>query len=123
MGLTADAELIWGIPVDACNSEGEPSRFWCEANDDWRSNFEGQLYIRTFGHYEDPDGTRGILTSKRVKPILSDCWEPTLITPRDLDDERTNDKLYSKSEDEARASGLNVSFYRQAGWYLVASYG
>lgn len=122
MSLGANAELIWGIPVTAYDDEGEPTQFWDEDDDDWRE-FEGELEVRGYGHYEDPDGPRGILTSTRVKSISGDCWTPERVYGLDLANEMNNDKLYSKSSDQARASGLGVTFYGDAGWWLVASYG
>lgn len=122
MGLGADAELIWGIPVLAYDEDtGEPTKFWNEEDEDWNT-FEGELEVRQFGHYEDPDNHRGILTSTRVEPVSAGCWTPTPV-PSDLASEINNDKLYSKSNDQARASGLDVNFYGQANWWLVASYG
>lgn len=120
MGFGADAELIWGIPVLSHDEEGEPTAFWDEEADDWRE-FEGELEVRTYGHYEDEP--RAILTSTRVKRYAADCWDPSPIPVCDLATELTNDKVYSKSTDQARASGLDVSFYASAGWHLVASYG
>lgn len=128
MGLNSDAELIWGIPVLAYDEEtGEPTEFW-DVNKygvdegDW-IEFHGDLEIRSYGHYEDPYNQRGILTSSRVKHLSGDCWKPGLVIPGDLATQMNNDKLYSKSEDEARAEGLGVSFYKSANWWLVASYG
>jgi hypothetical protein len=123
VGLNASAELIWGIPVVAFDEDtGEPTEFWDAENDDWRE-FEGEIYVRQYGHYEDPDGPRGILTSTRVETHRGDCWDLICISAFDLDSEANNDKLYSKSEDQARSLGLPISFYAEAGWWLVASYG
>lgn len=119
MGLYSNAELIWGIPILAHDeSTGEPTAFWSEENEDWRE-FDG-LKIDTYGHYEDPDNQRAILTSERVKPFRADCWDPKRLESDALN---VSDKVFSKSEDAARAAGLPVSFYGEAGWYLVASYG
>jgi hypothetical protein len=115
MGFAPDAELIWGIPVEADET------FWDEEADDWRE-FEGELVVRGYGHYADPD-KRGILTSTRVEPIFGDAWEPTRVSKDDLVDALYSDKLYSKSNDQARAGGLDVNFYTDAGWWLVAGYG
>jgi len=132
MGLGCDAELVWGIPVLAYNEDGgwdyihdryPATPFWDPEREDWQ-RFEGtDLYVYQYGHYEDPDNIRGILTSRRVEPRSGDCWTPTLIVARELADECTNDKLYSKSEDQARSLGLPVSFYADAQWWLVASFG
>ena len=129
MGLGVNAELIWGVPVVAYDDEGWDDErdgypvtpFWDLEREDWRE-FEGEIYVRGFGHYED-DVPRGILTSSRVEPYRGDCWEPKLISPHYLDTAATNDKLYSKSEDQARYNKLPVSFYQDAGWWLVAGYG
>lgn len=122
MSLQADAELLWGIPVLAFDEDGEPTKFWDAENDDWRE-FESELEIRSYGHYEDPNNTRGILTSTRVGRYRASCWVPERVSGRDLDNESANDKLYSKSNDEAAVAGLDVNFYADAGWWLVASFG
>jgi hypothetical protein len=130
MGLNADAELIWGIPVVAFSEDdwddergGYPvTPFWDPEAEDWRE-FEGELEVVSFGHYEDPDNHRGILTSTRMERYSADCWDPAQITPMDLGTEMNRDKTYSKSNDQARAAGLDVNFYADAGWWLVASYG
>lgn len=129
MGLNPDAELVWGIPVLAYNENSwdderdayEVTEFWDEDAEDWRE-FEGELEIHQWGHYEDPDNIRGILTSTRMEKFSADCWDPALI-PSNLPDELIYDKVYSKSNDQARAAGLNVNFYGQASWWLVCSYG
>ena len=128
MGLYATAELVWGIPVVAWdeskwddNIGHPPTPFWDEENEDWRE-FDGEIYVRGYGHFEDYDNKRGILTSTRVEAYTADCWDPTRL-PNDLPNTLTNDKLYSKSEDQARYNNLPVSFYADAGWWLVASYG
>jgi hypothetical protein len=91
MGLYADAELIWGIPVVAFTDEWD----------------------------DETDNTRGILTTTRVKGYRGDCWDPTAV-----EDIQISDKARSKSNDDARAAGLDVSFYGpEAKWWLVASYG
>lgn len=123
MGFDADAHLIWGIPVLAYDPDtGEASPYWDEENDDWRE-FEGELYVYHYGHYEDPDGPRGMLTSKRIEMLTADCWTPIPVMAYELVNESTDDKLYSKTQDQARAAGLDVSFYGDARWWLVASYG
>lgn len=122
MGLSADAELIWGIPVEAYDDDGEPTVYWDEPSEDWRE-FEGEIEVRQYGHYEDPDGPKGILTSTRVEPILAFDYEAQAVDPGGLATEVNNDKLYSKSEDQARVNKLPVSFYGEARWWLVASYG
>lgn len=116
MGLVADAELIWGVPVLAYDEDGEPTPFWDEDNDDWRE-FEG-LEVRTFGHYEDPDGPRGILTSERVEPVQGSCWEPARLSELPA----ISDKVRAKAIDAAEAQALDVDFFA-ADWCLVASYG
>lgn len=121
MGIYSDADLVWGIPVLAYDEDGEPTPFWDEEAEDWRE-FEGELEIFSYGHYEDPDNQRGILTSTRVDKYNADCWTPTRV-PKDLPSEIFYDKVYSKSNDQARCAKLDVNFYSDAGWWLVASYG
>lgn len=128
MGLYSTADLIWGIPVESHDENGDPTPFWDESTNDpygyWRE-FEGEIEVVPYGHYEDPDSRKGILTTTRVKRYSSDCWRPVVIAsdPRELDVGAYNDKAISKSEDQARAAGLDVSFYGEAQWNLVASYG
>jgi hypothetical protein len=126
MGLVPHAELIWGIPVSRYDApeEDTPSIWWDEDADDWRE-LEGELEIVTWGHYEDPDGPRGILTSSRVDPLRADAWDASEVSPRDLATPLNHDKVYSKSQDQLRASMDDppVNFYADAGWWLVASYG
>ncbi len=125
MGLGAGADLIWGIPILAYDEEtGEPTPFWDEENDDWIS-LPGELEIRTYGHYDDPDNQRAILTSSRVEHYSGDCWEPTQINPIDLDTEMNNDKAYSKSSDQLREANIEGydTFYGRARWWLVADFG
>lgn len=129
MGLNSDAELVWGIPVLAYNENSwdderdayEVTEFWDEDAEGWRE-FEGELEVHHWGHYDDPDNIRGILTSTRMEKFSADCWDPTRI-PSNLPDELIYDKVYSKSNDQARDAGLDVDFYNQAGWWLVCSYG
>lgn len=117
MGFSASAALVWGIPVLAYDDDGEVTQFWDEEVDDWREFNDGSLVIFTYGHYDEPVG---ILTTTRTKPITCHCWDgPEAVTPSNL---TVSDKVYSKSEDDARAAGLDVSFYASAAWWLVASY-
>lgn len=129
MGMSADAELIWGIPVlayveDSWDEEREGyavTQFWDEDSGWWR-DLPGELEIHNWGHIEDPDNMRGILTSTRMERFSADCWDATEV-PANLPDMGLQDKVYSKSNDQARAAGLDVNFYESAGWWLVCSYG
>lgn len=117
MGFYATGELIWGIPIQSHDSEGEPTPFWNEEEDDWRE-FEGELEVRVHGHYDaEPEG---ILSSTRVESKIAFCGDTTPITPFDLS---VPDKVFSKANDAARAAGLDVDFYSDAGWWLVGNYG
>jgi hypothetical protein len=126
MGLYANAELIWGIPILAFNEDtGEYTEWWVGDDDDddadWRE-LSGDLVIRSYGHYDDPDNHRGILTVPSVKSYRADCWEPTRIDV--LEARRYNIiGICAKANREAKESGLDVDFHTQAGWWLVASYG
>lgn len=129
MGMSADAELIWGIPVlayveDSWDEEREGyavTQFWDEDSEWWR-DLPGELEIHNWGHIEDPDNMRGILTSTRMERFSADCWDAVQISSN-LPDEAFYDKIYSKSSDQAREAGLDVNFYFAAGWWLVCSYG
>lgn len=170
MGFSADAHLIFGIPVSSHDDDGEPTRFWNEEGEDWIDFAEEQLRrdgienpwneipddttnaeyeefrqsnpaweqrkeqwydlkakaeatinveLQHYGHYDSYDGQRAILTPKRCPSFRGDCWEPTHV-PNDLS---VSDKALSKANDCARFFGLDVDFYGDAGWNLVASYG
>lgn len=123
MGLSVDAHLIWGIPVRSHDEYGDATAWWDEERDDWRSFPDTGLEIVAYGHYNDPDTERGILTSTRVKDYEGDCWSPMNIEPNDLATTSNHDKLYSKANDAARCLGLDVDFYVSASWWLVAGYG
>lgn len=117
MGLNADAELIWGVPVLAYDEEtGEPTQWWDEPGGDWVS-LPGGLEVVQYGHYEDPDNHRGILTHKDVKRYRGDCWEPTRVCA-DL----SYNTDYKEVQRQALNAGLDVNFYK-ADWWLVSSYG
>lgn len=121
MSINSVAELIWGIPILAYDEDGKPTEFWDEEGEDWR-NLEGELEVVGYGHYADDD-MRGILTSARVEALSADCWTPQNVEPGSLATSAKNDKAYSKANDAARAQGLDVNFYSQASWWLVASVG
>ena len=120
MGLNANAELVWGIPILAFDEEGEPTRFWNDEDDDWNEAPEG-LDIRTYGHYEDPDNQRAILTLKDIDHYDGDLWEPTRVPVRDMDimHETYKDSmtvwLIQADMDELLSEPMD--------WFLVASYG
>lgn len=121
MGLYANAEMIWGIPVLAyMPNYGDPTPYWSEEDEDW-CKLPGELEIRQYGHYEDPDNQRGILTSQRVEPFMADCWEPVRFDPDPI-----TDQVLSKSDEQLQEWGqatTGLSFYRDAAWWLVASFG
>lgn len=116
MGINSSAELIWGIAV----TRSKHPELWSDEEEYWRDDLEGELEVHPFGHYEDPDDDRGILTSSRIKHFRADCWDPKAISDMDLS---VSDKVPSKSNDQARAQGLDLNFYSDASWYLVASVG
>lgn len=122
MGLNADAQLVWGIPVLAYDDDYEPTGWWDEENDDWRSFPGTELTIRMYGHYEDPDNKRGILTLKSAESYLADCWEAVSISARYLDMNEENeykDAMYEVLHE----AGLAEVLSEPMGWWLVVSYG
>lgn len=122
MGINSDAELIYGIPVEAYDEDGEPTQFWSESEDgdDWLE-FVGGLEIVPYGHYENPDGPRGILTHSDFPKFRGDCWDPTPVPIIELDIRLMKLERVTKMAQDA---GLNdVKFYRDGQWNLVASYG
>jgi hypothetical protein len=116
MGLYSNAEMVWGIPVLAYDEDtGEPTPFWSEEDEDWRE-LPGELEIRQYGHYEDPDNQRGILTITSIESYRADCWEPT------------------RAPTTSPAAAQRLAFLDQIrmfskpltempGWWLVASFG
>ncbi len=117
MGIYSHAELIYGIPVTNVDNP----ELWDDEAEDWLEPEYGELTIIRYGHYEDPDAIRGILTTTRVEAFRADCWEPVRISEFDLS---VSDKAQSKSNDQLRVAGLgHYNFYSDAGWYLVASVG
>ena len=120
MGLGADAELVWGIPVVAFDEDSDwdyennrygPTPFWDVERDDWRT-FDGDLYVRQYGHYKDPDNKRGILTSKQLQSYSGDCWEPLSLGKYEVD-----------AFIEAVVDAGFEALLEKRGWWLVASYG
>lgn len=124
MGLYANAELVWGIPVLAYDEEtGDPTPFWDEENEDWRE-FQGDLEVHHYGHFEDPDNTRGILTSSRVQKYRGDCWDPTRVKEfGGVKGIHVRPEDRARAETYAAANGLDLDFHGDADWWLVASYG
>lgn len=124
MGYYPSADLVYGIPIRSHDEDGEPTFWWSEERDDWLdlSEHADNLEIVNYGHYEDPDAQRAILSSPRVERFYTDAWEPACVSPDDV--EIHNDKALSKASDSLRALGAPTpSFYGVAGWYLTASYG
>lgn len=123
MGFSESAELVWGIPVEPYDSDtGDPSQFWDEEDDDWRRDIyhdDDELTLVPYGNYEVVDGDLAILTSKRIKSISAGCCECQEVSQDAL---IVSDKALSKAQDRARALGLDVDFYGDATWWLVASY-
>ena len=122
MGLSPSAELVWGIPVLAFDDECEPTQWWDEKNDDWRTFPGTELYIEGYGHYEDPDGPRGILTSKALPHFSGDAWDPTLIGKWEFNVEDYAPDAVESFLDDVIDSGLERHLGGQ-GWWLAASYG
>jgi hypothetical protein len=125
MGLGASAELIWGIPVESYE-DGEPSPLW-DANKygddegDWRE-FDGDIEVVGYGHYEDPDSQKGILTTTRIPQHSGDPWTPGRLGKWDLDVDSYFDDEVDTFNAALSSLGLLETF-EPAGWNLVASYG
>lgn len=126
MGLSADAYLIWGIPVVAYTDEWDDERdepkatpFWDADEEYWRE-FDG-LEIHAYGHYQDPDNQRAILTHPSIPRFSGDCWDPGRVGDRDLDVESYYDDAVH--EFMARVIEIDEGLVGERGWYLVASYG
>lgn len=119
MGLGADAELIWGVPIVSHDDEGEPTLFWDDDEGDWRE-FEG-LEISGYGHYEDPDASRAILTTEAIPRFLGECWDPTHVPDRALDVEAYHDDAVQAFMN--RVLALDEALAERRGWWLVASFG
>lgn len=121
------------LPDEVNNGTSGEYEAWKRENPEWVARLEAWyeakkladpgLRFEYYGHCDDPDGPRAILTSTRIETIDGDAWTPKRVPVDELHTEATWDKLYSKAEDAARYFDLGVSFYGDAGWYLVASYG
>jgi hypothetical protein len=123
MGIYSSAYLTWGVPILAYDDEGEPTPFWDEESEDWRE-FEG-LTVEAYGHYEDPDNTRAILSIKSIPQFSGDCWTPKAVGDRDLDVESYHgDALDRFIELVLQHFGDDGdAMLNERGWYLVASLG
>jgi hypothetical protein len=131
MGLYASAKLVWGIPVEAYSYDKETYEqsthpLWVvdEEEDyewsdygEWRDDL-GDLEVVSYGHYEDPDNHRGILTIKNMPRFRGDCWDPEAVVIPTL----INPDILDSVNAAARAAGFETDFYN-AKWWLVASYG
>jgi hypothetical protein len=118
MGFDPSAELVWGIPVESCDDEGEPTKFWNEDDDDWSMEiYDDDELTLVFHGYHDGE-PQAILTSRRVQTLSAYAGETTEVSLPIV-----SDKVPSKANDRARALGLDVDFYGEAKWWLVASYG
>lgn len=119
MGIGANAELIWGVPIRGTDDEGEPTQFWDEESEYWL-DFEGDLEIVPYGHYEDSEDM-AILTTKAIKRYLAWCDEGVRVPERDLDVQ-----AYFSDEVEvfvAAVAEIDDSLPCKAGWWLCASLG
>jgi hypothetical protein len=120
MGLYSDAELIWGFPVlDHDEESGEPTGFWQEEFADWRQ-FENCLELHTYGHYEDPDARRAILTSNKVLHFMGDCWEPKHVPGLFVPQQQVRIANAALIDEGLFSADLD---FTNAKWWLVASYG
>jgi hypothetical protein len=129
MGLDASAELVFGLPVYDQNLETyEPTIFWSEENEDWTFyRHESGLHTVGYGHYEDPDARRGILTLEKFPTFSADCWDPRQVDADVLQMER----FYRPELWEAfRVAGITREVEQWIGsqtlfpnWHLVASFG
>lgn len=108
MGIYSNAHLIYGIPV---TQEENPELF--DSNEEYWRDFEA-LKIESFGHYEDPEGLRGILTHDGIPDYSADCWSPTRfpISP-------DQDALQTLLLNTMRSEGVELE--GEPGWYLAAS--
>ena len=80
MGSSPSAELIWGIPIQSHDEDGEPTKFWDEKRDDW-IDF-GELRLAQDGHSdpwdEVPDEIRNGYDDQAYKNWKAEHpdWEP-----------------------------------------------
>jgi hypothetical protein len=124
MGLDASATLVYGIPLAAYDNDGEPTFWWDEDAEDWRDipkDHEHNLAYEHYGYYDgDP---QVILTSPRIENWTAYAGEECRVDPPNV--EMLHDKALSKATDSLRAMECPEpeTFYGEAGWYLIASYG
>lgn len=137
MGIYASADLIWGVVVTAYDTNGEPRQVtydagpeegtittwvYSEDGDGWNDELlEGtRLEWVQIGHYED-DSPKVILTLKDSKRYTADCWDSTVINPR-------NDLLWEPAEKQVKKGGdeaisLGLPDLRDGEWHLIAGMG
>jgi hypothetical protein len=116
VGFSPDTELIFGVPMPEPydSYSGEVKDGYDEEIGEWQ--FESDiLEVAYYGHYDDPEGPRGILTMKSVERFRGDAWTPTAISLPEV----WNEDRY-RAADEAERLGLN---FADPKWYLVAGYG
>lgn len=98
---------------------------WVKIKDAWyEAKGSAEKYVRFelrhYGHYDDPDGPRVILTPKDVQTYRGSAWEPAVISA--FDGLNVRDKSISKGNESLQAFDIPASFH-DAQWLLVASYG
>lgn len=91
---------------------------WYKAKDN--VTLDNPFEIRHYGHYDDPDGPRAILTTKGSATVRGDAWSAAEVNVADLA------LLSADSIARLNAAAARLSIeadFAEAKWLLVASYG
>lgn len=123
MGMSANAELTFGIPVARYDSDDHETALfqalWNEEDEDFISLPE-PLVLEWFGHYDDPDGPRAVLSISGVPTFRGDTWSPGVVDTSAL---HVTHAQTTAAEKAAYSIGLELDFLVDGRWLLVASYG
>lgn len=131
--IAAGAVNPWDLLPDEINT-GTTAQFeeWKLANPEWEKIkqawnkakddvvLDNPFEFRHYGHYDDPDGPRAILSPKGSATVSGSAWSPAEVNVADL--QTLSDAEIDRLNAAARRLGIKADF-GDARWLLVASYG
>jgi hypothetical protein len=123
MGIYSNGYLIWGIPIEVeAGLEDDSPHMNYDAEDyaDWKE-LPGDLVYTPYGHYDDSEYHRAILSTSKIKNFSGDCWTPTAVGKWDFNVEDYQPDDVDEFIDAVVA--LDETLLGTQGWYLVASVG